>query len=93
MIGRAQISLPPDKGGARPLKVPAAALYAARAGEGFVYVIDRDNRARLTKVKLGDTDDQGTEVLAGVSAGARVAVSSLDRLRDGITVAAEARRK
>ena len=93
MIGRAQISLPPDKRGARPLKVPAAALYAARAGEGFVYVIDRDNRARLTKVKLGDTDDQGTEVLAGVSAGARVAVSSLDRLRDGITVAAEARRK
>jgi RND family efflux transporter MFP subunit len=92
LIGQAQI-MRANNAAPRALKLPATALYAARAGEGFVYVIDASNHARLKKVQLGDTDDEGTEVLSGVRAGERVAVSSLDRLRDGIAVTPEARAK
>ena len=93
LIGRANIIVQPDKAAPRPLKVPPAALYAARAGEGFVYVIDSSNRARLRKVTLGETDDGGTDVLAGIRPGERIAISSLDRLRDGVAVVAEAHSK
>lgn len=92
LIGRAQITAG-RADASTALKIPSAALYAARAGEGFVYVIDRTNHARLKKVQLGETDDAGTEVLAGLQPGERVAISSLDRLRDGIAVTSEARAK
>ncbi len=93
LIGRAQIVVASAAQAPRPIKIPPAALFAARAGEGFVYVIDARNRARLTKVELGETDDTGTQVLSGVRAGDRIAISSLDRLRDGVQVAPEARRR
>ena len=89
LIGRAEIMVKSGAPGPQPLKVPAAALYAARAGEGFVYVIDASNHARLRKVTLGETDDSGTQVLSGVRPGDRLAISALDRLRDGVAVTAE----
>lgn len=90
LIGRAEIQVQPDRASPRPLQIPPAALYAARAGEGFVYVIDNSNRAWLRKVILGETTDAGASVLAGIRPGERIAVSALDRLRDGAAVVAEA---
>jgi multidrug efflux pump subunit AcrA (membrane-fusion protein) len=72
--------------------VPPGALYQARAGEGFVFVIDEKNVARLRKLQLGETDDRGTQILAGLRPGERVAISSLDLLRDGQRVTPQERR-
>lgn len=91
LVGRAEIIVASSQPGSQPVRIPTAALYAARAGEGFVYVIDGSSRARLRKVTLGATDDSGTEVLSGVAPGDRLAISALDRLRDGVAVQAEAR--
>lgn len=68
------------------LTIPPAALFSARAGEGFVYVIDAGNRARLRKIMLGETTDGGSRVLAGIKAGERVATTGLERLQDGMPV-------
>ena len=84
MVGRVRIAATPRAAEANGYPyVPPGALFYARAGEGFVYVIDRANVARTRKVRLGETDDRGTQILSGLAAGDRVAVSALDLLRDG----------
>lgn len=70
------------------IRVPAAAVFAPRAGEGFVYVYDPASRkVRLRKVALGDTGDGGIAVTSGIARGEQVAVSRIDRLADGVVVA------
>ena len=87
MIGRVRIAAPPQSTGAdtHPY-VPPGALFFARAGEGFVYVIDRANIARTRKLRLGETDDRGTQIIEGLAPGDRVAVSGLDLLHDGMRI-------
>lgn len=67
------------------LAVPPQAVFAARAGQGFVYVID-GNRARVRRVALAETGDASIRIASGLSAGERVAVSGIDRLSDGQTI-------
>ncbi len=97
-----EIELPPDArlrsgeigsvsivtgGTAAPvLKVPAAALFAPRAGEGFVYVVE-GRRVRLRRVTVGEADDAGIAVTGGIRPGETVAVSRVDRLKDGMAIA------
>lgn len=70
------------------LTVPATAIFAARAGEGFVYVIDRANRrVRLRRVTIADATDGGIEVTGGLSRGELIATSRVDRLKDGQVIA------
>ncbi len=64
------------------LAVPPQAVFAARAGQGFVYVID-GNRVRVRRVALAETSDTSIRIASGLRAGERVAVSGIDRLRDG----------
>ncbi len=71
---------------AAQLLLPAGALFSARAGEGFVFVIDKSNRARLRPVQLSETRDDGIYILSGLVRGDRVATSGLDLLRDGMVV-------
>lgn len=92
LIGRVKIETAPSARGIAPLLVPPGALYQARAGEGFVFVIDDKNVARLRKLQLGETDDRGTQIVAGLRPGERVAISSLDLLRDGQRVTPQERR-
>ncbi|MFM7027594.1 MAG: efflux RND transporter periplasmic adaptor subunit [Chakrabartia sp.] len=68
------------------------ALFSARAGEGFVYVIDAKRRARVRKVRLGEARDDGLVILSGLAAGEEVITSGLDRLRDGTPVQTKATR-
>ena len=78
--------------GATPaITLPAIAILAPRAGEGLVYVVDAIGTARLRQVTLGTTSDAGVEVLSGVKAGERVALSGFDKIRDGIRVNAVTR--
>lgn len=73
------------------LMVPTSAVFAARAGEGFVWRYDGSKgvvRAQL--VRLGDVTPAGVELLSGLSAGDQVVATGVDRLTDGaaVTVAA-----
>lgn len=70
------------------LTVPAAAVFAPRAGEGFVYVVDRaTRRVRLRRVTIADATDRGIEVTGGLSRGELIATSRVDRLKDGQVIA------
>jgi len=62
--------------------VPERAVTRAGGGNG-VFVLSGDNVARLSPVTLGASDGDRVEVLSGLSPGARVAVSPVDRLADG----------
>jgi RND family efflux transporter MFP subunit len=64
------------------LAVPRRAVTRAGGGDG-VFVLADDNVARLSPVTLGASSGDGVEVLSGLSPGARVAVSPVDRLADG----------
>ena len=67
--------------------VPATAIFAARADEGFVYVHDAaSGRVRLRQVALGPLADTAVTVTAGLQPGDRVVTSGADRLRDGLKV-------
>lgn len=89
LIGRATIAVDPATGSATGLSVPPLAIFGARAGEGFVYLLGQDNRVRLRKVRIGRADDRGVEVLAGLAPGDRVAISGLDQLQDGAEIRPE----
>lgn len=62
------------------LIVPREAV-AFRSEVAAVYVVDDDDRVRMRQVRLGAEHDSGFEVLAGLSAGERVA---LDPVRAAI---------
>jgi RND family efflux transporter MFP subunit len=81
-IGQAEI-VTNDQANGGSLSVPPAAVFAVRAGEGFVYVVpDGSDRAQLRKVTVTDARDGGLIVTKGVSAGEWVVVSGVDRLTD-----------
>ncbi len=82
LIGTARLAL---AGVAGPLKVPTTAVFAARADEGFVYVL-ADGRARQRLVGLGPVDDAGTIITRGLSAGEQVITTGIDRLRPDMAV-------
>ncbi len=67
------------------LVVPRAAI-AHVGGYDALYTVTPDNVARLVMVRTGRTFGDEVEILAGLSAGARVAVSPVDRLVDGARV-------
>jgi RND family efflux transporter MFP subunit len=70
------------------LSVPATAVFAPRAGEGFVYVVDRaSRRVALRKVTLGEAGDGALSVTGGVKRGEWVATSRVDRLAAGMKIA------
>lgn len=66
------------------LAVPPQAVFAARAGDGFVYVVDlATNRVKARRVALGETSDASIVVTGGLSRGEVIALSGIDRLVDG----------
>lgn len=85
LIGSAEIAAP--GAGPAPLIVPATAVFAARAGEGFVYVYDpKARRVRARLIGLGPVGDGGIAVTSGLRPGERIVRTGLDRLRDGARV-------
>jgi RND family efflux transporter MFP subunit len=85
-IGSARLTLGPATADA-PLLVPATALFAARADEGFVFVLEPvTRRVRQRLVTMAGIDSAGVTVVSGLRAGERVVISGVDRLRDGQVV-------
>lgn len=69
------------------LAVPSAAVFAPRAGEGFVYVVDRARgRVSLRKVQVADATDAAIRVTGGLRAGEWVATSRVDQLADKMAI-------
>lgn len=70
--------------GALQIAVPPNAVFGARAGEGFVYVVRPDMRSvRLRKVELAEATDNAVRVKGGLMPGEWIAVSRIDKLTDG----------
>ena len=65
--------------------VPQTAVMEAEAGY-MLFVMDKDNKAALRPVQLGDWIGSDWMVLGGLAAGDRVIVDNLLRLRPGVTV-------
>lgn len=69
------------------LAVPPGAVFAPRAGQAFVYVVDpATRRIAARRVSLGETGDAAIRVTGGVRGGELVAVSGVDRLKNGQTI-------
>ncbi|BAN50772.1 efflux RND transporter periplasmic adaptor subunit [Metapseudomonas resinovorans] len=70
------------KGFTRPdaITVPERALAQGPRGT-FVYVVDKDGMARVRQVKTGDTRDGRWVIESGISAGDRVIVDGLPKVR------------
>lgn len=72
---------------AAALAIPASALFAARADEGFVWRFDPATRkvgARM--VRLGRVSADGVEILSGLARGDRIVATGVDRLSEGQAV-------
>lgn len=85
LVGRAKIATP-AAGGSSRLVIPPTAIFSVRAEEGFVYVVDAQRKVRARRVTLGPLTADGLEVLSGLSRGEVIALSGLDRLREGAQV-------
>jgi len=85
LVGRATI-LTPAAGASTRLVIPPTAIFAVRADEGFVYVVDAERKVRARQVALGPMSAAGAEILSGLNRGEKIAVSGLDRLQDGAQI-------
>jgi RND family efflux transporter MFP subunit len=87
MFARVQV---PASAPYQALMVPDAAIGSEQARK-FVYLIDQDNVARLRYVTLGQLVDDLRVIKEGLSAGDRVVVNGLMRVRQGVKVTPEER--
>ena len=85
MFARVQV---PASAPYQALMVPDAAIGSEQARK-FVYLIDQDNVARLRYVTLGQLVDDLRVIKEGLSAGDRVVVNGLMRVRQGVKVTPE----
>jgi RND family efflux transporter MFP subunit len=85
LVGSARIAAPGVAGSAR-LVVPPTAIFAARADEGFVYVVDAQRQVRARRIALGPLAAGGAEVVSGLQPGETIVTASLDRLREGVRI-------
>jgi RND family efflux transporter MFP subunit len=90
-IGNAEI-IAKDQSASTLIVLPPAALFAPRAGEGFVYVLPAGSDAvSLRRVKIADARDGGVRILSGLAPGEFVIVSGVERLHDKQRVRAQRR--
>ncbi|MCB9730597.1 MAG: efflux RND transporter periplasmic adaptor subunit, partial [Deltaproteobacteria bacterium] len=74
------------------LQVPALAV-TRQSGQAYVYAVEEEDGglvAHKRPVTLGPLRRGGYELISGMESGARMAVSSIQSLRDGAAVVAEA---
>lgn len=69
----------------RSVRVPAEAVEAEGPDRGYVFVVS-EGRLERRAVRLGPAEAKGQVLQSGVAPGDRVAVGSLDKLKDGMRV-------
>lgn len=67
--------------------IPSAAVQTGSIGE-FVYLMDKDQKVRIQKIKVGLVADEQSLVTEGLSLGDKVVTEGTDRLREGSLVEA-----
>ena len=72
-------------GEAKRLAVPSSAVLDHGELQG-IFVVAADGNVEYRLVKTGKTFGNRVEILSGVAAGEKVAISQIDRLRDGTRV-------
>ena len=72
-------------GEAKGLAVPSAAVVDHGELQG-VFVVGADGNVDYRLVKTGKTFGNRVEILSGLAAGEKIAISQVDRLRDGARV-------
>jgi RND family efflux transporter MFP subunit len=87
LIGAARITLATTaQASGGEMAVPATAVFAVRADEGFVWVHDGQGHVRLRQVAVGAVNDTQVRITAGLKPGEQVATTAVDRLRDGAAI-------
>lgn len=82
MFGRATISLGNTVNG---LLLPKPAVVE-RGAMTLVWVLDKDNTARMRLVKVGKTVGSRVEIISGLSDGERVVVGGVEKVSEGARV-------
>jgi membrane fusion protein (multidrug efflux system) len=67
------------------LAIPRAAVLSDQQGD-FVYTVDADNKAQVTRVKLGQTSGTLVTILSGLKPGDSVISEGIQRARPGLVV-------
>jgi membrane fusion protein, multidrug efflux system len=65
--------------------VPTSAIQHSTAND-FVFVIDKDNKAIVTKVVTGPLSGEDTVIQSGIQPGQRVVTGGSDKLKNGMQV-------
>jgi len=87
LLGNARLLLNNQSLRVGSVSIPSAAVFGARADEGFVYVVDlQTKRLHRKMISIGSLDNNMLTVKSGLLPGENVVVSGVDRLRDGMTV-------
>lgn len=68
----------------RALRVPVAAMF--RHGTGWAVFAVQNGRATLTRIAVGQTNDDDAEVLSGLMEGTEVVLHPSDRIVEGVRV-------
>jgi membrane fusion protein, multidrug efflux system len=68
------------------LAIPRAAVLSDQQGD-YAFVIGPDNKAEQRRIQLGQSTPTIASVISGLSAGEKVVVEGLQRVRPGATVA------
>jgi membrane fusion protein, multidrug efflux system len=74
--------------GVEPVKllaIPRAAVLSDQQGD-FVYTLDADNKAVVSRVTLGETTDTLVTILTGLKEGDSVITEGVQRVRPGLVV-------
>jgi RND family efflux transporter MFP subunit len=81
------VSITVSDRGSTSLAVPPSAVFAPRAGQAFVYVVDPTaKRVKLRRVSIGEASDSAIRVTGGLRPGEWLATSRLDRLADNMAI-------
>ncbi len=72
----------------RGITIPKLALHD-EGGLPAVYTVDKENKARMQTVKIGNATKDGFEVLSGLKPGDRIIIENTGVLSDGVSVKAE----
>jgi membrane fusion protein, multidrug efflux system len=68
------------------LAIPRAAVLSDQQGD-YAFVVGPDNKAEQRRIQLGQSTPTIASVISGLSAGEKVVVEGLQRVRPGVTVA------
>jgi len=87
-IGSATVDVPAVQSDL--MQIPATALFGLRAGEGLVFVVDKNGVVKSRSVQIGKLEDEVLMIRSGLKAGETIVTSGVEKLKSGDTIAAKA---